>query len=136
MKFLWIIFVFFAFHLSTLAQKCLPLKDGEYLLYFNNSKFKQNIKIVGKKWYSELNGEITEFEIIEIGDCTFRLKSSIPPDTSKMSDFDKILAKRPSYYDIIKREKNIYYFTLRVDLYIEEDSGMLIRKLIYRRHKN
>lgn len=118
------------------AQKCLPLKDGEYLLYFNNSKFKQNIKIIGKKWYSESNGAITEFEIIEIGDCAFRLKSSVPPDTSKMSDFDKILAKRVPYYDITKREKNIYYFTLRVDLHIEEDSGMLIRKLIYRRRKN
>lgn len=136
MKFLWITFIFFAFHLSILAQDCLPLRDGEYVLFFKNSPFKENIKIVGKKWYSDLNGEVTEFEIIEISDCAFRLKSKVPTDTSKMSDFDKIFAKRVPCYHITKREKNVYYFTLRVDLHIESDSGTLIRKLIYRRSKN
>ncbi|MCU0440006.1 MAG: hypothetical protein MUC49_19135 [Raineya sp.] len=136
MKFLWATFVFFAFHLSILAQNCLPLKDGDYTLYFNNSKFKQNIKIVGKKWHSELNGEVTEFEIIEMRDCAFRLKSSIPPDTTRMSNFEKILEKRVPYYDITKREQNIYYFTLRIDLHVQSDSGMLIRKMIFKRRKN
>lgn len=133
MKFLWITFVFFAFHLSILAQNCLPLKDGEYLLYFNNSKFKQNIKIIGKKWYSELNGEITEFEIIEIGDCAFRLKNKIPPDSTDI--FDEVLK---TYYHIDGVTKNVYFFQVKVssNLHVKGDSGMLIRKLYFKRRKN
>ena len=111
------------------GQNCSMLENGKYEVQFDSKDYNSNLfEISGNHYYTYQDGVKKDYEIKILGNCSFQLKNSDKVDESKLTEFQKILAKQETYFEITKVEGNIYFFVCRVDLHIQCGTGKFIKK--------
>ena len=114
--------------LPCFGQNCKMLEDGKYeLLYDSINQDSTFFEINKDKYSTNLNGEIKDFEIKILSNCSFRLKSNEVVDESKLTEFQKVISKQSFYYEITKVEGNVYYFKCKVNLHVQCGTGRFIK---------
>jgi len=111
------------------GQNCSMLKNGKYETQYDDKNHDSSLfEINGNHLYSYQDGTKKEYEIISLSNCSFQLKNNEKVDESKLTDFQKMILKQETYFEITKVEGNIYYFICRVDLHIQCGTGIFIKK--------
>jgi hypothetical protein len=111
------------------GQNCAMLKDGKYQTQYDDKNQGSNLfEINGNHYYAYQDGAKKDYEIITLGNCSFRLKNNEKVDKSKLTEFQKIIAKQEPYFEITKVEGNTYYFVCRINLHVQCGSGKFVKK--------
>jgi len=114
---------------TSFGQNCSMLKDGKYEIQYDTKERNLSLfEIDGNHYYAFEDGDKKDYEIKMLSNCSFRLENNDKVDESKLTEVQKMLGKQKPYFEIIKVEKNVYYFVCRIDLHVQCGSGKFIRK--------
>ena len=110
------------------GQNCSMLKNGKYEIQYDAKDRNSSLfKIDGNHYSAFEDGDKKDYEINMLSNCSFQLENNAKVDESKLTEFQRIIAKQKPYFEIIKVEGNVYYFVCRIDLHIQCGSGKFIR---------
>lgn len=125
----YLIIFFLNLNFVSFGQNCTMLENGKYEVQYDGQNQISNwFEINGNHYYTNQDGVKKDYEIKMLNNCSFQLKSNDKVDESKLTEFQKKLAKQESFFEITKVEGNIYFFVCRVDLHIQCGTGKFIKK--------
>lgn len=125
----YLILIIMSLSFISFGQNCSMLKNGKYEIQYDAKDRNSNLfEIDGNHYYALEDGNKKDYEIIMLSNCSFRLENNAKIDESKLTELQRMLAKQKPYFEIIKIERNVYYFVCRIDLHIQCGSGKFIRK--------
>ena len=123
------IIIFLVTSVRGIAQDCSMLEEGRYEMYYDSTKEAvSQFRIIGSTYVSADIGNQKEFNIIKLGLCGFQIENKEPIDESKLTEFQLMLSKQKSYYEITRVKGNVYYFICRVNLHINCGTGKFVRR--------
>ena len=135
MKSILLLLLFFSSLFSS-AQDCSLLPTGTYKAEFDTfasvvrrTDPQVRYEIFRDTCYIVKNGKVTRYNIRPLSKCSFQLKNSIPPDTSKLTLNQKAwLREEESWvYHITQVKDGIYDFQLLVGVHVRNQPGRFIR---------
>jgi hypothetical protein len=125
----YLIIIIMSLSFTSFGQNCSMLKNGKYEIQYDaKDRNSSLLKIDGNHYYTFEDGDKKDYEIKMLNNCSFRLENNDKVDESKLTEVQKMLGKQKPYFEIIKVERNVYYFVCRIDLHVQCGSGKFIRK--------
>jgi len=114
---------------TSFGQNCSMLENGKYeITYFDKKVNPSLFEIVGNHYYTFQDGTKKEFEIKMLSKCSFELKDNEKVDETKLTEFQKVIAKLKPFFEITKVEENVYYFVCIIDLHVQCGNGKFTKK--------
>lgn len=105
------------------------LKNGKYETEYDRKEVNANSFEINENHYIFYEEGIRkDYKIKMLSNCNFEVENNDKIDESKLTEFQKMLAKQKPYFEITKVEGNVYYFVCRIDLHIQCGSGKFVRK--------
>ncbi|MGZ9675399.1 hypothetical protein [Flavobacterium sp. GNP001] len=125
----YLILIIISLSFTSFGQNCSMLKNGKYEIHYDEKERSSSlIKINGNHYYIYQGDEKKDYEIKLLDNCSFQVKNNEKVDESKRTEFQRIISKQNSFFEIIKVEGSVYYFVCRVDLHIQCGTGKFIKK--------